>query len=93
MLPLKLDWDKAQTQWKSQLDPVLSSPFNGMNILPNVALTTGANVVNHLLGRLPQGWIVLDNQGTATVYRSAPYTSTTLTLTASGATTITIGVF
>jgi hypothetical protein len=82
-----------QTKWKTALVPILRKPLNGMVILPGLALASGVNVINHKLGRMPQGWVVLDTNAAQTVYRSAPFNDLTLSLTASGAVTITLGVF
>lgn len=92
-LPLKLDWAQAQTRWKSQLDPVLANPTTNMTILKNVSIVSGINVINHLLQQVQQGWVVLDINAAITLYRSAPFNTTTLTLTASGPATVTLGVF
>jgi hypothetical protein len=82
-----------QTQWASQLNPVLRNPATDMSILTNVALKTGTNVVNHLLGVQQQGGILTDIQGAATIYRSAPFNDLTLTLTSSAPVMVSIGVF
>ena len=89
ILPLSL----LQTQWKSQLDPVLANPITNMSILTNVTLNNGVTIINHLLGRTQQGWILVDVQGPAIIYRSAPFNNLTLTLTSGAATTVSIGVF
>lgn len=82
-----------QTTWKSQLDPMLSNPLNKVTILKSVPLASGTNVINHLLGRAQQGWFIVDIQGAATIYRSAPFNNLTLTLHSSAAVTVSIGVF
>lgn len=92
-LPLKLPIDQMQTRWKAQLDPILSNPLNTVSVLENISLIAGVNVVNHLLQRKMQGWFLTDLQSAATVYRSAPFNSLTLVLTASAPTTVSIGVF
>lgn len=84
---------KLQTTWATQLNPLISNPLAQAVAIKNVPLTTGINTINHLLGRNQQGWIVTDNQGTATVYRSAPFNNLTLQLTASANTTISLLVF
>lgn len=48
-----------QTQWSSQLNPVINLPLSNGIILTNVALKTGDNTINHKLGRILQGWIVV----------------------------------
>ena len=92
-LPLNLPLAQMQQLWKSQLDPVLASPSNTMKIIANVSLINGANVINHGLARNQQGWMITDIQGSATIYRSQPFNSLTLTLTSSAAVVVNIGVF
>jgi hypothetical protein len=48
-----------QSIWKEQIDPVLANPSNSTSILKNIALVTGANVVNHKLGAKLQGWYIV----------------------------------
>ncbi len=92
-LPQQLPLDAMQNQWASQLNPIIANPTNSMFILQNVTLKTGVNVINHKLGKKLQGWVITDIQGVATVYRSAPLSDITLTLTASANVTCSIGVF
>lgn len=92
-LPQKLPLDLMQTQWASQINPVLSNPMNSISVLSDVALNNGKTVINHLLGQKMQGWFLVDIQGAATVYRSAPLNGLTLTLTSNAAVTVSIGVF
>lgn len=82
-----------QTRWAAILNPVLSIPMLSGNQLTGVALASGSNVINHLLDRNPQGWVLTDNQANAVVYRSAPFNNKTLTLTSSAATTVSIWVW
>lgn len=89
LLPLSL----LQTQWKSQLDPVLANPMTAMAILKDVSLINGVTVVNHGLQQKQQGWIIVDAQGAAQIYRSAPFNNLTLTLTSDAAVVVSIGVF
>lgn len=48
-----------QSQWATQIDPILAQPLNRSSILKNVVLASGDNVINHKLGRKLQGWIVV----------------------------------
>ena len=82
-----------QNKWASELNPLLSNPLNGILVLKNVSLTTGTNVINHLLQKVQQGWILTDIQGSANIYRSAPFNNLTLTLTSSANVVVNIGVF
>ena len=92
-LPIKLPIDQMQTQWKSQIDPVLANPLTKGVALTDISLSSGSNSVSHKLQRLPQGWIITDIQGAATVYRSAPFNDLTLTLTSSAAVKVNLLVF
>ena len=94
-LPINLTLPAMQTRWKSALDPLLANPMNDVSILKNVSLIDGANTINHYLGRVMQGWFIVDIQGAATIYRpnTKPFNSLTLTLISSAAVTASIGVF
>lgn len=82
-----------ENKWASILNPVLANPMTNMSILENIKLTTGTNVINHLLGQVQQGWVIIDIQGAATIYRNAPFNSTTLSLSSSADVTVSLGVF
>lgn len=65
-------------------------------LLPNVALANGANVVNHGLGRALIGWFPTRVRASATVYDTQDANATpdkTLQLTASAAVTVDLWVF
>lgn len=87
------DFGLLQTTWAALIDPIINRAQNKSNVLQNVALINGITVVNHLLGKKMQGWIISDIQGAATIYRSAPLNDQTLTLTSSAAVTVNIEVF
>lgn len=82
-----------ETKWKSILDPVIANNLNNVSILTEVSLINGVTVINHRLGKLLQGWFLLDINGAATIYRSAPFSTTTLTLTSNAAVVVDVGVF
>jgi hypothetical protein len=82
-----------QDRWKSILDPLLSKPLSSANIVSNVSLTIGDNVINHKLGRLMQGWMLTDVTGAAVIYRSAPMNALTLTLNSDANVTVSLLVF
>jgi hypothetical protein len=92
-LPLKLTFDQLTTRWKSILDPVLSNSLNNCSILSNIPLVVGSNTINHKLGQMQQGWFIVDINGVASIYRSAPFNDLTLTLTSNAAVTVSLGVF
>lgn len=87
------DFSLMQTQWASQLNPLLSNPTNNSSLLKNISLVSGTNVVNTLLGRKMQGWIVADVDAAVQIYRSAPFNDLTLTLNSSGPAIVTLVVF
>lgn len=93
MLSPKLEWELANPKWAAELNPLIKNPFNNVLILKNVVLASGDNVINHSLGTTPQGWVITDIQGAATIYRNAPFNNTTLTLNSSAGVTVSIGVF
>lgn len=96
MLPQKLDLAKMQTSWAQQLDPIISNPILNNVILKNVSLTTGTNVVNHLLGRTLQGWKPTRIRANATIYDQQDSNQTpqlTLVLVASAPVVIDLEVF
>lgn len=85
-----------QTRWASELNPVLNNPLVNGRLIKSVVLGTGANVVNHGLGRPLQGWVLTRVRANATVYDTQDSNSTpglTLKLTASAAATVDLYVF
>lgn len=95
-LPQKLPLDLLQTQWASILNPVIANPLLQGTILKGVQLVTGANVINHKLGRPLQGWFPVRVRASATFYDtqdSNSYPELTLQLTSSANVTIDIAVF
>jgi len=94
-LPINLPLPTMQTRWKSDIDPVLANPMNDISILKNVSLIDGPNTINHFLGRVMQGWFIVDVQGPSTIYRQStyPFNNLTITLVSSAAVVCSIGVF
>jgi len=88
-----LPWNLANTKWAASLNPVLKNPLNDVSIIENISLTTGTNVINHMLGRTQQGWFLVDQQGIASIFRNAPFNSSTLSLSSSANVLVSIGVF
>jgi hypothetical protein len=85
--------NQLQTKWKSQLDPVLAQALAQGIVLKSVKIATGQTILNHLLGRVLQGFFLTDINGAATIYRSAPKNALTLTLTSNASVTADIFVF
>ena len=87
---------QLQTAWASLINPVITLPQSQGIILPNVSLASGANVVNHMLGRKLQGWQIVRQRASATIYDTQDLNQTpqlTLNLTASGAVVVNLFVF
>lgn len=82
-----------QTKWRSILNPLIAVPMNSGFQIDGVVLSASANVINHRLGRVQQGWIITDLNASTTIYRSQAFNDKTLTLTSSNAATINIWVF
>lgn len=87
------DFQLMQNKWASILNPLLGKPMSSANILKGVQLINGTTVVNHLLGRNMQGWMISDIDAGATIYRSASFNNLTLSLTSNAACTVNLVVF
>lgn len=57
----------VQTRWASILDPLTTNPLLQGIVLKQVQLTTGANVINHRLGRKLQGWLIVRLRAPASI--------------------------
>jgi len=92
-LSSKLPWSLANPKWAASINTLLALPQSNGKLLTGIVLTNGVNIIPHGLGREIQGWILTDLNAAVTIYRSAPFNQTTLTLTSSGAATVNIEVF
>lgn len=92
-LPLIDPTDKLQQRWKSVLDPLLAKELTQGNLLQNISLLSGDNILSHRLGRMMTGWFVVDQNAGVTLYRSAALNDKTLTLNASAPVTVSLWVF
>lgn len=79
--------------WASILNPVIANQLLNGNLITNQVLGTGSNAINHLLGRLQVGWMIIDQNASAAIYRSQPLSTTTLTLTSSAPVTVSLWMF
>ena len=86
-----------QTRWASVLNQVLNIPLNQDGVLlKSVELQSGANSINHKLGRKLVGWIIVRLRSSITVYDtqdSNERPQLTLDLVASGAGVVDLYVF
>lgn len=92
-LPKQLDWTLAQTQWANQLDPIIKNQLLQGNLIQDVQLKIGDNVINHKLGRKQIGFIITDINAGSVIYRSAALNALTLTLNSSAVCTVSIWCF
>jgi hypothetical protein len=85
------DTQALQDSVSQTLDPILRIPvIDGVQV--SYSLVSGSNRISHPLQRIPQGWIIVDRNSAATVYRTA-WDSRTISLTASGAINISVWVY
>lgn len=96
-LPQGLTLDMTQNTWASAIEPIISNPLNNGNLLKNIPLVSGTNVINHKLGRNLQGWYITRQRGSApSVYDNQDSNQTpqlTLVLVSSASCTIDLAVF
>jgi hypothetical protein len=95
-LPQGLNLSQTQNTWATALDPIINFAPNRGLLLSNIALASGANVVNHKLGRKLQGWIPVRVRASATLYDTQDTNQMpqlTLNLTASAAVVVDLWVF
>lgn len=88
--------DLMQTSWAADINPLLKNAVLQGILLKNVSLTTGANSVNHKLGRKLQGWMLTRVRAAATIYDTQDANSMpelTLTLNSSANVVVDIYVF
>lgn len=95
LLSQNLPWDLARTKWASVINPFLANPLsNGLFV--KASLVSGLNVINHGLGRVLQGYLIVMNDASATFYDQQQKNSKpqlTLELIASAPANVTIYVF
>lgn len=96
MLPQGLNLSQTQNTWATQLDPIIINPLVKGQLLTEVSLISGANVVNHKLGRKLQGWFIVGINGAAQIYdtqASNQMPQLTLNLTSNAAVLVNLWVF
>jgi len=85
-----------QSSWAANINPFLINPTNNKSIIKDVTLINGSNIINHLLGRVLQGWSITRKKGNANIYDtqdSNPRPQFSLVLVSSAAVTVDIEVF
>ncbi len=95
-LPKQQTLDQLQAKWPAILDPIVKNPSNNASILKNISLASGTNTINHLLGRTLQGWQIVRQRASATIYDLQDANQTpqlTLVLVASAPVVVDVQVF
>lgn len=89
------DLSMMQTRWASLINPLLSNVLSEASLLKNIALSSGLNTINHLQGRVLNGYIVVGMHGAyAQIFDvPSPLPKLTLLLNASAPTIIDLAVF
>lgn len=92
--------DSVQTNIANTLSPVLKSLIVDGVLVKGIELINGVNRISHTLGRLPEGWVIVDRNSAATVFKTVPTSaantitdSSTISLTSSGAVIVSIWFF
>ena len=83
--------DNLQDQLVTSLAALESDELSRRKIY-TAALASGSNTIYHDLQRLPKGWLIVDRDSAATVYRT-DWDAETLTLQASGVVNIRLYIF
>jgi hypothetical protein len=84
--------ERVQSAISDSLNPLARKALVDGIYLEDIALSSGANVVSHKLGRDLRGYIVCRRSNASTIYDTAA-DRTTLSLTTSGAITVSLWVF
>jgi hypothetical protein len=78
------------------VNPILANPLNSGLILSMVSLVSGANSINHTLGRDLIGWFIIRQRGPASIYDTQdtnPLPTYKLNLVSSAAVLVDLFVF
>lgn len=93
ILPQQLNLNDMQNKWSTIIEPIIAKSLLKGQLLTQINLINGSTVINHKLQRQMQGWFIVDQDSAASIYRSQPLNTLTLTLTSDAATTISLWVF
>ena len=86
--------DRVQSNVQLFSNELTTNPLLDGVLLKDIDLTTTETLVNHTLGRLPQGWIIIKKDAAQDVYESGTTLQQRfLSLTAGGAVTVSLWVF
>lgn len=85
-----------QSNVASVLQPLLTNPLSRSQLIENVQLSSGLNIVNHTLGRKLRGWMIVRLRGPASTWDSQDTNTKpnlTLLLNSSAAVSVDLMVF
>lgn len=87
------DLSKVQDAVAGPLRDVVTNKIINGTLVTDVALASATTtILNHKLGKTPQGYIVVKKSAAATIY-DTEFTATTMTLHSSAAVTVSLWVF
>lgn len=86
------DLNRIQDAIRQAYDFLTADPFAKRQTIDVAVTVAGTVEVPHALGRVPTGWVVVDRNSAATVYRSA-WSATSISLVFSGAQSARVIVF
>lgn len=93
-LSTNLPFAQMITRWASILNPLISIPILSGIQIDDIVMTANTPItINHKLGRLPQGWFVVDNSASAAIWRTQVFNTSTISLEATANTTISIWIY
>lgn len=95
-LPQQLPYEQLMPKWAAILNPVIACPIINGLLLEDISLETGANVINHKLGRKLIGWIIVRQNADASIYDMQEFNQMpqlTLNLTSSADCNVSLWVF
>lgn len=84
--------NRVQQNIRAAMDPLSKDVLLNRTTLSEITVTTAGLTVQHSLGRTPKGWIVVDQNADARIWRTA-WTSTTISLDSSATVKVTILLF
>jgi hypothetical protein len=84
--------NQLQQNIQQAMKPILNNPMQYGNFI-STTLNVGKNVIPIGLQQTQQGWIIMDIDGAAIIYRSTPLNSTNLSLNSSAKVDVIIYVF
>lgn len=90
----KLPYEQMLTKWSAALNPILANLLLQGQPLEAISLSSGVpRTLNHGLGRNQIGFIITDQTAAASIFRTQPFNSQTLTIEASADVTVNLWNF